>query len=141
MLTLAHLGAGCPRALQENRVEHRAPEREPAIAEGAEAVRGGELAANARAVRRTNHHPREMRGARGLARLERAHGAQNPRCLRTKIFRARLLARKYRAIEHHHVRALAREMPRSRAAGGARADDEHVDVAAINHHEKERLSR
>ena len=52
------------RPIEENRVEHGAAQRETAIAKGAKAVLRGELAANARAIRRADHHPREVRGAR-----------------------------------------------------------------------------
>ena len=137
MLPLENLGAGGSRPVQENRVEHRAWQGEPTIAEGAKAVRGRELPANPRAVRRPDHHPGEVRGAGGFTLLERAHGRQNPGCLRTEIFPARLGAREVVSLEHHHARPLAREVPRRRAPGRAGAHDQHVDVA----HAHERLSR
>ena len=56
--SLAHLGAGGARAVEQDRIEHRAPEREPAVAKGAEAVPRHEVAAQRRAVRRAHHHAR-----------------------------------------------------------------------------------
>ncbi len=137
MLALVNLGAGRSRPAQKDRVEYRARQREAAIAEGAKAVRRRELPANPRAIRRPDHHSGEMRGAGGFTLLERAHGRQNPGCLRTEIFPARLLAWKVGPLEHHHARTLAREVPRRRASCRAGAHDQHVNVV----HENERLSR
>ena len=95
---------------------------------------GLEVAAQRRAVRRAHHHAGEMRRARAVHRLERAHLAQDARRLRAQILRARLGAREARAVEHEHARAGAREQERGRRAGGPAAHDDHVHGSPADGH-------
>jgi hypothetical protein len=113
-----------------------APKREPAIAEGAKAVLGLEVAAQRHAVRRAHRHAGEVRRPRAIHRLERAHLAQDARRLRTEILRARLGAREVRTVEHEHARARPREKERGRRTRGAAAHDDHVHGARAHGHSK-----
>jgi hypothetical protein len=130
---LLDAGAGAARGVEQQRVEPPPSQGEPAVAEAAEAVIGGELPADARARRGAHDHPRQRRRPGRLDGGERTHVGEHPRRLRAHVLGARLVAREARAVEHHHLLAVARERPRRGCAGRPAAHHDHGSARPQRH--------
>ena len=119
-------------ALEQQAIEDRSSQREPAITVAAIAVDLSEPALERRAVRCANAHSREMRRPRLFDSLEHAHLVENARGLRAHVLGAGLVTRKMRAIEQHHVDPGAREVERGRGARRSTAYDDDPSAVAIH---------
>jgi hypothetical protein len=119
-------GAGGTSPIEKNVVEDPTANREPSIAKPAEAMSRGEVSANPLAVRGANHHSAELCRSARLDDGERPHGVEDAGRLGAEILRARLVARKARAIHHDDIDSAAGEEQRGRSPRRSSADDHDI---------------
>src|SRR5687768_4614934 len=120
---------GTARRIEQDCIEHSAPDRESAIAKPSEAVWCGEVAAELPARWRAYHHSRQMRRSTRVDLGEHPYVAQDARRLRTQILRARLVARKALAIDEENLRPGTGKGERSRGSCRPSTNDDDVGVA------------